>query len=324
MRVLHGPVNVGNQPWVLSRAERRIGLKSELVVNYSTWLDYPADRVLSRYGDKSPIALMRRFAFGLTAPFRYDVLHYYFGRSMLTWDRYVPGFREGNWLYFRDLKMARALGRTILFTLQGCDVRLAVRSNAVNQTTMCRPGGCSVFETCCRDFDHRRQRFIETYLPLADRVFFLNPELGRFLHCGEFMPYASVAIDEIKLAPVKPRRRPLILHAPTNESIKGSRQIEAALETLAKRFEFEYVAVRNLPHVEAMKLYRTADLAIDQILGGWYGGFAVELMAMGKPVACFIRDEDLDVLPPQMREEIPILRVREEVACGRFRPHLGK
>ena len=52
LRVLHGPVNVGNQPWHLSRAERALQNESDLVVNYGTWLQYPADRTLAPYGAK--------------------------------------------------------------------------------------------------------------------------------------------------------------------------------------------------------------------------------------------------------------------------------
>ena len=31
-------------------------------------------------------------------------------------------------------------------------------------------------------------------LPLVDRVFYLNPELGRYVPNGEFLPYASVDV----------------------------------------------------------------------------------------------------------------------------------
>ena len=48
MRVLHAPVNIGNQPWVLSRQERKLGVKSDLVLNYNTWINYNADRVLGK------------------------------------------------------------------------------------------------------------------------------------------------------------------------------------------------------------------------------------------------------------------------------------
>ena len=86
LRVLHGPVNVGNQPWHLSRAERALQNESDLVVNYGTWLQYPADRTLAQYGAKKWGDILRRAAFALYAPLRYDVIHYYFGRTFMLWD----------------------------------------------------------------------------------------------------------------------------------------------------------------------------------------------------------------------------------------------
>jgi len=227
------------------------------------------------------------------------VLHYYFGRTLLQWDDFP----------FLDLKLAKRLGRRVFFTLQGCDVRIAGESNRRNEVTMCRPDGCSKYRTCLAHVDVERRYLIDRILPLADRVFYLNPELGHYVPRGEFMPYASVAVETIVPEASPPRARPRILHAPSNDTIKGSPLIEAALAEVAKRHDFEYVAVRNVPHDEAMRLYRDSDLVIDQVLAGWYGGFAVELMSMGKPVACYIRDEDLRFLPVGMRAALPVLRV---------------
>ena len=58
-----------------------------------------------------------------------------------------------------------------------------------------------------------------------------------------------------------------------------------------------------------LALYRSADIAIDQVLAGWYGGFAVEMMAMGKPVACYIREQDMKFVPSAMRDDMPILQI---------------
>ena len=67
LSVLHGPVNVGNQPWVLSRHERQLGWHSDLVVNYSTWFGYPCDTLLSALGKRTLGSMARRLLFGLTA-----------------------------------------------------------------------------------------------------------------------------------------------------------------------------------------------------------------------------------------------------------------
>jgi glycosyltransferase involved in cell wall biosynthesis len=65
--------------------------------------------------------------------------------------------------------------------------------------------------------------------------------------------------------------------------------------------------VEGLANAEAKKLYQQADLLIDQLLIGWYGGLAVELMALGKPVICYLREDDLKFIPNAMREELPII-----------------
>ena len=312
MRILHGPTNVGNQPWSISRAERALGHASDVVQNYGTWLGYPADRTISAHGVRSPKARFDRSIFALTAPFRYDVIHYYFGRSFMLWDDFghVLG-RSSNEdrVALRDVHLARRLGRRLVMTLQGCDARQADVSNRISAITMCREGACPAYSVCVSSLDANRRAMINTLLPLMDRVFYLNPEIGHMVPRGEFLPYANVDVMGETVMLPNPGRRLRILHAPSNSGIKGTPLILAALERLKSQFDFELVLVENVPHAEAMKLYRSADLAIDQILAGWYGGFAVELMAMGKPIAAYIREEDRCFVPKSMWSEMPVLRI---------------
>lgn len=310
MRVLHGPVNIGNQAWSLSRAERRHGIVSDLVINQGNWLRYSADRILSRPGEPRLLQAVKRIAFGLTAPWRYDVFHFYFGKSFVSWEAPSPKFLGRAWM--ADLHLAKRFGRKVFMTLQGCDVRLAARSNAANIWTMCSPGHCPLYEKCLSHIDARRQRLIDEILPLCNAVFYVNPELGHFLSAGHFLPYASVEINRLQPEPLGTNARPRIIHAPTNAAIKGTSRILEALERLKSHFDFELILVEDKAHTDAMQIYRSGDLAIDQILAGWYGGFAVEMMAMGKPVAAFIRDEDMEFIPKSMRAEMPILRIRPE------------
>ncbi len=312
MRILHGPCNVGNQPWTLSRAERALGLKSDMVQNYGTWIGYPADRTLSPYGENTRRAQLSRALFSLTAPFRYDVIHYSFGRSFMLWDDFgmvLGRSPEQDRKALRDVHLARRLGRRLIMTLQGCDARQADVSHRINTITMCRTNGCPSFAACTSGIDDTRRGMIRTLLPLMDRTFFLNPEIGHMVPQGEFLPYANVDVIGERVTPPNPGRRPRILHAPSNAGVKGTPMILAALERLKSRFDFELILVENKPHAEAVELYRAADIAIDQILAGWYGGFAVEMMAMGKPVAAYIREEDRRFVPEAMWDELPILRL---------------
>ncbi len=307
LRVLHAPVNIANQPWHLSRAERTLGCKSDLVINYGTWLQIPADEVLSKeYGDKSPETVRRRREFCERAPRDYDVLHYYFGRTLACWDDYGP--RNEHW--FSDLYAAKKLGKKVFMTLQGCDARLAAESNRNNAFTPCGDGRCSAYRNCIDQYDAERRWLIENILPLCDNIFYLNPELGHFVDRGVFLPYASA--DWRELTPVPPTTKgPIrIVHGPSDPNTKGSPLILAALDKLKSSYDIELILVKGKPHAEAMQLYSGADIAIDQILYGWYGGFAVELMALGKPVLCHIREQDRKYVPPDMLAACPIRDIR--------------
>src|SRR5262249_28535043 len=152
-------------------------------------------------------------------------------------------------------------------------VRLAEDGNRRNEWTMCRNGRCSAYGTCVSTLDARRRHLVDHVLPLFDRVFYLNPELGHVVPEGQFLPYANVEID--KFTPEYPSARGTtrIVHAPSDASIKGTALILEALERLKARFDFELILVEKKTHEEAMAIYRSADLAIDQVFAGWYGGF---------------------------------------------------
>jgi hypothetical protein len=313
MKILHGPVNVGNQPWALSRAERRLGATSDLVIRNGTWLNYPADRTLSRDGSGFFEIAVRSILFGLGVPWKYDVLHFYFGQTFLSPGRsfFKSSFLEGIFdaCSTIDLRVAKMLGRKRFMTLQGCDARLAGEGNLRNDWTMCATGHCSLYQTCIGVLDARRRYTIRKVLPFFDRVFYLNPELGHVVPEGQFLPYASVEIEKFDVKLPSPEGRPIILHAPSDGSIKGTPMILDALEQLRTRYDFDLILVEKKTHEEALALYRSADIAIDQVFAGWYGGFAVEMMAMGKPVACYIREQDMKFVPPAMRDDLPILQI---------------
>ena len=313
MRILHGPVNIGNQPWVLSRAERRLGASSDLTTRSETWLKYPADLVLSGEGAGSAEIAMRSVSYGLRKQWSYDVLHFYFGQTFLS-----PGFPlftnsvlngTFNRLTTIDLHLARLLGTKLFMTLQGCDARLAEEGNKRNDWTMCAPEHCEMYQRCIDVLDDRRRHLIGEILPLFDKVFYLNPELGHVVPNGQFLPYSNVDIERFKIALPSIRGKPRIVHAPSAGRIKGTSIILDALKQLQSRYDFELILVEKKTNEEALKLYQSADLAIDQVLAGWYGGFAVETMAMGKPVACYIREDDMKFVPEAMGQEMPVFKV---------------
>jgi glycosyltransferase involved in cell wall biosynthesis len=71
--------------------------------------------------------------------------------------------------------------------------------------------------------------------------------------------------------------------------------------------KFEFILIEKLDHKAAREVYESLDLFVDQLLAGWYGGVAVELMALGVPVIAYIREDDLRFINPKMKSAIPII-----------------
>lgn len=125
---------------------------------------------------------------------------------------------------------------------------------------------------------------------------------------ADFLPYAHVDLNDWKPCEPQPDgTRPLrVVHAPSDPIVKGTRFVVDAVERLrSEGIGIELELVQGLSRTEARRAYESADLAIDQLLVGWYGGVAVEQMALARPVVCYVRDEDLRFVPPALATGCP-------------------
>ena len=108
----------------------------------------------------------------------------------------------------------------------------------------------------------------------------------RWVPEAEVVP-PGIDLREYTPAPPTDRDRPIVVHAPSSRRRKGTEQVIAACEQLPVSLEL----VEGLHHDEARRRYAHADIVVDQLNAGWYGLFAIEAMALGKPVVTFLHDE---------------------------------
>jgi hypothetical protein len=309
MNVLHAPVNVGSQASSLAHAEneaRRISGRpgrswsanyypNPLVSDGDHTAD--ADR-LGRLGRKL-IRPLRPFFYGLKNIRRFDVLHLYFGMSML-----FVSLRSPLWTRW-DLPLWRALGKTVFMTFQGCDAR--IRSVAAQEPfSPCAPGICDARQ-CNSRADRNRSANIEVVSRACRKVFCLNPDLLQFVPAAEFLPYANLDPRLLERGRKGPPRFPVIVHAPSNRAIKGTRFVEEASAKLQEKIPHELRLVEDVPRAQALDLYAGGTMVVDQLQVGWYGGLAVEAMALGLPVVAYLNEKHLRMIPSRMREEIPVV-----------------
>ncbi len=125
-------------------------------------------------------------------------------------------------------------------------------------------------------------------------------------------------IDTVSITPVPPsdRRRPLIIHAPSSRRRKGTDQVIAAVEGLDADLEI----VEGLHHAQAFERFRDADIVVDQLNAGWYGLFAIECMALGKPVVTFLHDEAVRRTEEAFRTSVPVVSATAETLREQLRP----
>jgi glycosyltransferase involved in cell wall biosynthesis len=136
-----------------------------------------------------------------------------------------------------------------------------------------------------------------------------------------WVPNADVVLPGVEVSRITPaipgdRERPVILHAPSSRQRKGTEHVVAACEGLDADLEI----VEGLTHDEAFERYRDADIVVDQLNAGWYGVFAIECLALGKPIVTFLHEEAVQRTEEAYGVEMPIRSATADTLREALRP----
>lgn len=288
LHVLQGMTEMAGQNSYAVRGLREIGVDAETVVLMRNNFGYPCDRCLNvdrNNRKKLPVSVLKLGLFLIRALFRYNVYHFHYGYSI--------GFNKEIWLY-------HLLGKKVFYEFHGSDIR-DIRKFCENSKMEYLPD---------MDIDEHTKKRNRKIVRKADGIVLHDDELIPYLpephapvyglplrmNVGQFTPH----YPEEKKAGEKIR----IVHAPSRRGIKGTPVILETVERLMKEYDqIEFVLVEGKTQDEALKIYETADIVIDQVYVGIYGVFPIECMAMGKPVLCYISEEMKKHYP----EELPVV-----------------
>lgn len=324
LKILHAPTTVGGNPQNISRAEKKLGYESYTVTFKQNYFGYDADEVIFDDNKSKVFHELKRWKFIFKALRKYNVIHYNFGQTLTPIRRYPLSKFYPKWkVYifnniccrlteFIDLKIARLLNKVTVMTYQGDDARQGDYCIKHYPIHFAHEVGDNYYSLKNDILKRERIKKIDKY---ADIIYAVNPDLMNILpKRTKFLPYANIDPEDWK--PVWGNDNPdipHIVHAPSHREVKGTKYILEALEKLnAEGVPFCYTLVENKSHDEARKIYQTADLLVDQLLAGYYGGLAVELMALGKPVIAYMREEDMHYLPDGMWQECPVINAVPE------------
>lgn len=158
----------------------------------------------------------------------------------------------------------------------------------------------------------------------------LGDFIDKTLFPKRFRIWQSIILSEHKPNyPDSLKKKPLLLHSPSAPTAKGTKYICEAIKKLKEKYDFDFILVEGMERSKAMEIMSQCDVYIDQLILGAYGLAAVEAMAFGKPVVCYInpitgRDypADLPIVnanPDTITEQLEIL-VKDAI----LRNKLGK
>jgi glycosyltransferase involved in cell wall biosynthesis len=137
---------------------------------------------------------------------------------------------------------------------------------------------------------------------------------------ARWIPDAEVVPPGIDLSAIEPVTRradgPVrVAHAALSRRRKGTELVVAACEEL----ELELDVIENVRHDEVGPRLARADIVVDQLNSGWYGLFAIEAMAYGKPVVGYIHDDAATRTAAAFGVEVPIARTTKETLAADLR-----
>jgi hypothetical protein len=320
-KILHLPLDVGGNFQQVSRGMQRMGIESKTLVLEAGKYHYSSDMALAESSDKRlKRELMRFYSFRFL--FSFQIYCFNGGRTIFT--PITPILSQHilkrslikvynfllSFMQHLEILILRLRKCKLVMTYQGDDARqglsLLMRSEK-------RLGNLSGYYD--RVSDNFKANQISFIAKKFDLIYALNPDLLEILPpASKFLPYAT-SLTFFPTAQIhRERNETLVLgHAPTNRDAKGTQFIVEAVRSLQEEgLDLTLMLIENKPHIEALEIYASVDVMIDQLLSGWYGALSVECMLLGKPVICYLDASDMHRISPAMATEIPIIRTTVE------------
>lgn len=270
--VLHGFVDINNQPNLICGFLRQKGIRAETMIFGRSPFGNRFDYEINADKKSAMARALVKTKLLLWICQKYDIVHYHFTDTLI--ENYV------------DLIYFKLAGVKTVWHFRGCDVRLfgLMKISPVhNCAKICRHR--------CPDVPKKRR--IKAAQKWCSKIYVSTPDLLESVKDAEWVPNMT---DSFEITPEinKDGTAIRICHAPTDRVIKGTEYVIKAVEELKKSYGVELVLVEKTSLPEAVKIYNTCDIGVDQLNVGWYGHYAVQLMQLGKPVLSYIRD---DLLP---------------------------
>lgn len=246
--------------WSFTRVLRRRGYQIDFYGFSKTHFDMPVDFLL-KFSTNPYLAFLQKIKYFFKILPKYDIWHF--------------NYMEVFFFYPVNLLILKLLGKKIIVTFRGSEVRSRLR--------------------------------MKIFCYLADKIVLTGPFLVQSVDRYDvIIPYARNVWELAKLVKKRNHSKLRVLHAPSNPKAKGTFYIEKVFKQLGKSYsQVDFKIVQGLNHDKLLNEMSQADIIVDQLLVGWYGGISAEAMAMGKVVMAFLEPAYFKLI--SFGSELPVL-----------------
>lgn len=301
MRVLHLPQNIAAQITITVRALRENGVQARgisprFVIMPNDVVEFIPDfpKVTAKNAPSIwATTHLARTKKVLQAIMWADVVHWHFQPALLM---------------ALDLWVAKALKKRVCVEFWGSEIRIPqieVKENLYYARAL--QGGAFSTESNIQSsrIQHRFSKIKPTvFVPDVQMLSYVDQNLLPDVRIIE----RRVCLQDYDVQyPQKNNLKPIVMHIPSVPIIKGTPAVEFAIKKLDGQCDFEYRSMTGVTYDKAMQAMAECDIYIDQLVLGVFGLAAIQAMAYGKPVVCYMLPAMRAALP-----DMPIIDATQE------------
>lgn len=250
------------------------------------------------------------FLFFIYSLFRYDIFHFFSGETILT--RKLRRF---------EFIVYKLLGKRIIMHFVGSDIRNP-------EYLFWKDENLIQFLEGDRSFPLTKpwqDSLIKDSLKFADAILVSTPDLLKIIPSASYYPvlididkfYQETGISPAGVSHIVGSAPYTILHAPSNNKVKGTNCIHEVLDKLTVRYANNIECITpghnitrtgklySVSRYDLFELLKKTDVLIDQLVIGWYGLQSLEGLLCGNVVLCYIEEG----LEKYLSEDCPVINV---------------
>ena len=190
-----------------------------------------------------------------------------------------------------DYLLLKLLGKIIVSDFRGCDIRhweaYESMANKYHVTSICIDCEYKNTYKC----SYTRKKLLAIMSEKFSDIIFTSKIDSQLLSKPFFYIGIPIELDKYNFK-IPKNKIPVIVHAPSNRAIKGTKYILDTLNRLEKDgYKFKLVLLENQPNEIVRKELSEADIVIDQLFSIGPAAFSLEAMASGCAVLTGYKEE---------------------------------